>query len=151
MHPQRYETWKPSPIAKSRLAKRRSRFISKIDATPLGAVYVGILWCLTPVGPVLDLPTHAVDLVRSGHAVPMPGALRDDATIVGLTRDGSIFVGNRQVQLADLAGQVSASLSRGSQRKICLEADARARYGDVKAVIESRKRTGMESISLLTY
>jgi len=43
--------WKPSKIAKSRIAKRRSMFIHRMDATCLAAVYIAILFILTPVTP----------------------------------------------------------------------------------------------------
>ena len=80
----------------------------------------------------------------------MPGAHREDATIVTVTRDGNVFVGNTQVQLADLPSQIAKSLAQGGEPKGHLEADARAKYGDVKAVMECMKGAGIENIGLIT-
>jgi len=142
--------WKPSEIAKSRIAKRRTMLIHGMDATSLAPVYMAILWLIMPWTPHYHPKSKPVDLPTVKHSVPMPGALREDATIVSVTRDGNVFVGNTQVQLSDLPGQITKSLAQGGERKIYLKADARARYGDVKAVIEVIKKTGMEKIALIT-
>ena len=80
----------------------------------------------------------------------MPGARREDATIVTVTRDGNVFLGNTQVQLPDLPSQITKSLAQGGERKVYLKADARARYVDVKALIEMLKKTGIQNVGLLT-
>jgi len=141
--------WKPSEIAKSRIAKRRSMFIHGMDATCLAAVYIAILFILTPLTPQHP-GNKPVDLPTVKHSVPMPGAHREGATIVTVTRDGNVFVGNTQVQLADLPSQIAKSLAQGGERKGYLKADARAKYGDVKAVIECIKGAGIENIGLIT-
>jgi biopolymer transport protein ExbD len=80
----------------------------------------------------------------------MPGARREDATIVTVTRDGNVFLGNTQVQLPDLPNQIEKSLAQGGERKVYLKADARTRYVDVRAVIEVLKKPGIENIALIT-
>jgi len=62
----------------------------------------------------------------------------------------NVFVANTQVQLADLPSQIAKSLAQGGERKIYLKADARAKYGDVKAVIECIKAAGIENIGLIS-
>lgn len=64
--------WKPSEIAKSRIAKRRSMFIHGMDATCLAAVYIAILFILTPLTPQHP-GNKPVDLPTVKHSVPMPG------------------------------------------------------------------------------
>jgi biopolymer transport protein ExbD len=76
-----------------------------------------------------------MDLPTVKHSVPMLGAQREGATIVAVTRDGNVFVGNTQVQLADLPSQIVKSPAQGGERKGYLKADAGAKYGEVKAVI----------------
>jgi len=101
------------------MAKRRSRFIYKMDATCLAAVYIAILWLLMPTS-VIDLGRAPVTLARVKHSGPMPGAHREDATIVTVTQDGNVFLGNTQVQLQDLLGQIAKALAQGGERKIYL-------------------------------
>jgi hypothetical protein len=38
-----------------------------------------------------DLPRNCVDLTETHHAIPMPGAGREDAMRVGITRDGKVY------------------------------------------------------------
>jgi biopolymer transport protein ExbD len=96
--------------------ERRSIFIHGMDPTCLAAVYIAILFILTP-----SMPQHPgnkpVDLATVKHSVPMLGAHREDATIVTVTRDGNVFVGNTQVQLADVPSQIAKSLAQGGARK----------------------------------
>ena len=92
---------------------------------------------------------QVVDLAVVKHAVAMPGALREDALIVSVTRDGNVFFGNSQVQLSDLPELVLKSMNKDVERKIYLKADARAQYGGVKAVLEALKKTGIENIALM--
>ena len=127
----------------------RSMFIHGMDATCHAAVYIAILCILTPLTPQHP-GNKPVDLPKVKHSEPMPGAHREDATIVTVTRDGNVFVGNTQVQLADLPSQIAKSLAQGGERKGYLKANARAKYGDVKAVIECTKGAGMENIRLIT-
>jgi hypothetical protein len=68
-------------------------FIHGMDATCLAAVYIAIFWLLFPT--TLHYHTNRpVDLARVQHSVPLPGAHREDATIVIVTRDGNVFVGD---------------------------------------------------------
>lgn len=146
------QSWKPSKIAKDRIAKRRSTYVYKMDATCLAAVYIAILFLLMPWTPHTSYgryPRRPVDLAVVKHAVPMPGALREDALIVSVTRDGGVYFGNLRVQLADLPEQVLKSMNKDVERKIYLVADARAKYGDVKAVLEILKKTGIENVALI--
>jgi biopolymer transport protein ExbD len=115
--------WKPMEIAKSRIAQRRSMFIHGMDATCLAAVYIAILFILTPLTPQhpgnkpMDLPTVK-------HSLPMLGAHRAGATTVTVTRDANVFVENTQAQLADLPSQIAKSPAQGGERKGYLKADA---------------------------
>ena len=138
-----FQSWKPSKIAKERIAKRRSTYIYKMDATCLAAVYMAILWLIMPLTPHSQPRSKPVDLAVAKHAVSMPGALREDALIVSVTRDGSVYFGNTQVQVSDLPGQILKSMNKDVERRIYLKADARAKYGDVKAVLETLKKTGI--------
>ena len=124
-------------------------FIHGMDATCLAAVYIAILWLLMPTS-VVDLGRSPITPARVKHSVLMLGAHREDATIVTVTRDGNVFVANTQVQPADLPSQIAKSLAQGGERKGYLKADARAKYGDVKAVIECIKAAGIENIGLIT-
>jgi biopolymer transport protein TolR len=59
----------------------------------------------------------------------MRAALKEDALIVAVERDGRVFVSRDGTSLADLPGKIREGLSRGAQNKVYIKADARAKYG----------------------
>ena len=81
----------------------------------------------------------------------MPGANREDAMQIMLTRDGRIFFGNHQVTVEELPGEIRERVRNGAEERIYLAADARAKYGDVKAVLNEISRVGFERVSFLTH
>ena len=101
-------------------------------------------------GPSPHANLSSVDLARTEHAAPMPGALREDAMHVAVTRDGSIFFGMYQMQYRDLPLAIRDSVRRGSERKVYLKVDTRAMYGDAAVVIDQVRQAGIENIAIIT-
>ncbi len=66
------------------------------------------------------------------------------------TRDGNIFLGNTQIQKADLSGQVKDRISNKLDKTVYLKSDARAKYGDVVAVVDEIRSAGVDQLGLLT-
>ena len=77
-----------------------------------------------------------MDVPRVAHPTAQPDARREDAVWVSITRDGNLFVGKAQVQRADLALWIRGALSAGSSKKLFMNVDARAKYGNVKIVLD---------------
>ena len=73
----------------------------------------------------------------------MPGALREDAMLISVTRDGNIFFGTHRIRSSDLPASIRESVRRGSERKVYLKVDARAKYGDAAAVIDEIRLVGI--------
>ena len=98
------------------------------------------------------LHTHGthIDFPRTDHAKPMPGSLREDTMLVAVTRDGNIFFGNIQIRPSELPGSIRESLRSGSERKVYLKVDARAKYGDAEVVINQVREAGIENIGIFT-
>ena len=92
----------------------------------------------------------AMDLPRTAHASLLPAALREDTMLVTVTRDGNIFFGNMQIRPSELPGSIHESLRRGSERKVYLKVDARAKYGDAEVVINQVREAGIENIGIFT-
>jgi biopolymer transport protein ExbD len=87
--------------------------IHGMDATCLAAVNIAALFILMPLTPQHS-GNNPVDLPTVKHLVPMPGA------IVTVTRDGNVFVGNTQVQLADLPSQIAKSRPKEANERVIL-------------------------------
>ena len=99
--------------------------------------------------PVFDGQRIGVDYSLVNHAKPMPGALREDAMVVALSRDGSLFFGNNKVVPEDLPDFIRTASASGSERKIYFKADARAKYGDVKEALRQVSSSGIQDVAIL--
>jgi biopolymer transport protein ExbD len=69
--------------------------------------------------------------------------------IAAVTRDSHIYFGAEQVTSAELPTKIREHLSRGSERRVYIKADARARYGTVKEVLKATQSAGVEQVSFL--
>jgi biopolymer transport protein ExbD/biopolymer transport protein TolR len=102
----------------------------------------------------MTVPTHhygvSADLPRVWHPVSMPGALRDDAMKVSILRDGQVYFCNERVWSDDLGRRIQDRLKdRSVERKVYITADARARYGTVKAVLDGVRSAGILRVAFL--
>jgi biopolymer transport protein ExbD len=89
-------------------------------------------------------------LPQSHHAKPLPGANREDALRLNLMRDGMLYLEYERVSMTDLPAVLRERVKNGSERKVYLSIDARARYGDTKAVLNQIRVAGIENVSILT-
>jgi biopolymer transport protein ExbD len=137
----------PSRRAIERANRRRTRFLSQPDFSPL------IVIALLLITIFLVQPTgyhgSGVDMVRLKNAHNEPGAGKDDAPIITVSRDGRIYYGRTQVQLPQLREQVRGALSTSFDKKIFLRPDARARNGDVNVVIDELRVGGVTNVGIL--
>jgi biopolymer transport protein ExbD len=80
-------------------------------------------------------PHHGVsaDLPEVTHAVSMPGALREDAMKITITRDGRAWFGTDPIYLGeDLSAKIRRRLEDHMiERKVYITADMRAHWGSV--------------------
>jgi biopolymer transport protein ExbD len=90
-----------------------------------------------------------VDVTASAHAVSLPGATREDAMRILVTRDGAIYFGHQESRAVDIAGQVREKMRGGSERRAYLFVDQRTRYGDVEPVIDAIRAGGVRNLSFV--
>ena len=131
-------------------AKEKNSLYCRIDVWGFVSVMLALLFLLMPNG-YHDLPRYSVDLAETRHAIPMPGAAREDAMRISITRDGKFFFRNHQVALDDLPDEIRDGLRNGAERKIYLAVDARAKYGDVPHILNEIRHAGVEKVSFLTW
>ena len=137
------QTWKPK--------RRPSHLLNGIDFWAFPAVQVALLMVfmagmMTPHRPVR--PT--VDLTRTSNAKSLPSAGKEDAIIIAITRDGDVFFRNLQVRVQDLNGHIRQAVRDGAEPKIYIKADARAKYGDVAAVVQAVRGSEVHNFAFLT-
>jgi len=125
------------------------RAMTDINVTPLVDVMLVLLIIFMVVTPLLtkDVP---VDMAAAANPREMLDADKDDAIVVAITRDGRIFIGNTQMQKEDLTGQVKDRISSRLDKTVYVKSDARAKYGDVVAVVDEIRSAGVDQLGLLT-
>lgn len=92
----------------------------------------------------------SVELPVTSNAVPIPEADREDALIVSVTDDGSVYFGVDPISPAALAEKVRDGLSNRTERKLYIKADARTPYANVVKVLDAIRTAGVEAANLLT-
>ena len=119
------------------------------NVIPMADIMLVLLIIFMVVTPMLQ-KGKSVDLARTDTAKDMQDADKDDAIVVAVTRDGNIFLGNNQIQKADLQGQVKDRIANKQDKTVFLKSDARAKYGDVVAVVDEIRSAGVDQLGLLT-
>jgi len=139
------EQWRPSTALK----KRRSNYFFQVDVTGVAGIFFVFVFVFLAMIVIPERPRPAVDLAPAFHATAMPAALKEDALIVTVTRDATIFFKNHRVVFDELPQLLRQGYQSGSERKVFLVADARAKYRDVAAVVSTVRQAGIEKISLI--
>ncbi|HSC45296.1 MAG TPA: biopolymer transporter ExbD [Candidatus Acidoferrum sp.] len=119
------------------------------NVIPMADIMLVLLIIFMVVTPMLQKGKQ-VDMARTDTAKDMQDADKDDAVVVAVTRDGNIFLGNNQIQKADLSGQVKDRIANKNDKTVFLKSDARAKYGDVVAVVDEIRSAGVDQLGLLT-
>jgi biopolymer transport protein TolR len=132
---------------------RRSGLICNIDVTAFASVMFVLLYMFMfmsqPHGMYSQNHWPPVDAARVGHLISMRGADREDALVVGITRYGQVFFRADPVSVDQLSGKIREGVRQGAERKVYIRADARAKYGWVKEVLDSVQSSGVEKIGFL--
>jgi biopolymer transport protein ExbD len=92
----------------------------------------------------------SVELPVTSNAIPAPDADLEDAFIVTVTDDGSVYVGISLTTTAALAERVKGGLSNRTEKKLYIKADARTPYASVARVLDALRTAGVEAPNLLT-
>jgi biopolymer transport protein TolR len=91
-----------------------------------------------------------VQLPSTASATAMPDADQENALIVSVTSDGSVYVGASRVGPAALAETVKSALLDRTEKKLYIKADARASYANVIKVMDAVRASGAKSLGFIT-
>ena len=123
---------------------------SNINVTPMVDVMLVLLIIFMVITPMLQNKV-VIDMAAVVNPVAMPDADKDDAIVVAITRDGSVFLGQNKTSLDVLGTQVREKMADSPGTKtIFIRADARAEYLQVENAIDAVRTTGVEDVGLLT-
>src|SRR6266436_3715762 len=123
--------------------------MSSPNVIPMADIMLVLLIIFMVVTPMLQ-KTLPVDLARTENAHDMQDADKDDAIIVAITRDGTIYLKNTKMAKEDLTGQIKDLISNRLDKTVYVKSDARAKYGDVVAVVDEIRSAGVDQLGLPT-
>jgi len=123
--------------------------VSDINVTPLVDVMLVLLIIFMVITPMLQKGV-SVDLARVNNPHPMAAADKEDATVLAITRDGKIYLGSDTITLDKITTQVKDRVADKLDKTVYVKSDARAKYGDVVAVVDAVRAAGVDSLGLLT-
>jgi biopolymer transport protein ExbD len=139
--------WAPSKAAALRAAKRRPSVYPAIDLMP----FVGVFFVLLII--FMLIPTShggvSVDLPKARNAKLQPGAVREDAIRIAVARDGHCFFRSTTAEPEALPDLIRTAIRDGSERKVYLSADSRARNGSVEVIVDQIRLAGITRIAIL--
>jgi biopolymer transport protein TolR len=133
------------------LAKRNeaANVSSDINVTPMVDVMLVLLIIFMVVTPMLQHGV-TVDMAKVNNPEAMPDADKEDALLVAVMRDGSVFFGTDKIAPADLTQKIKDRLANRTDKRVFLKADARARFGSVVEVVDNVRAAGVDQLGLLT-
>ena len=129
--------------------KKKVGAINDINVTPMVDVMLVLLIIFMVITPMLSKGV-SVDLAMTRNPIAMDEADKEDAVLVAITRDGSVFLGRTRTEGSDLGTQVSDVVSNRIDKTVYVKADARTRYERVVEVVNILRTGGVDQVGLLT-
>jgi biopolymer transport protein ExbD/biopolymer transport protein TolR len=119
------------------------------NVIPMADIMLVLLIIFMVVTPMLQKGV-SVDMASVNDPRDMQDADKDDAIIVAVTRDGTLYLGNTKINKEDITGQIKDRIANKLDKTVYVKSDARAKYGDVVAVVDEIRSAGVDSLGLLT-
>lgn len=129
--------------------KKAAGAIVDINVTPMVDVMLVLLIIFMVITPMLSKGV-SVDLVQTRNPIAMDAADKEDAVVVAITREGSVFLGRSRVEAEQLGTEVSDILGNRIDKTVYVKSDARARYERVVEVVNILRAAGCDQVGLLT-
>ena len=136
-----------------RTHSKSAKLICRIDVTALAGVMFALVAMFLLPARFVHAPNDAahvgVDLAKTSHSRDLQGALREDALLVAVLRDGRIWFDRNQITPERLPSAIRERVSHGSEQKVYIRADRRTKYGTVLEVLSSIRSAGIDNVAFL--
>jgi biopolymer transport protein ExbD len=129
--------------------KKKMGAMADINVTPMVDVMLVLLIIFMVITPMLSKGV-SVDLAMTRNPIAMDEADKEDAVLVAITREGSVFLGRSRIEEKELGTQVGDIVSNRIDKTVYVKADARARYERVVEVVNILRTGGVDQVGLLT-
>jgi len=123
--------------------------MSAPNVIPMADIMLVLLIIFMVVTPMLQKGV-SVDMAKVNNPTDLQAADKDDAIIVAVTRDGVIYLGSTKTPRDQITALIRDRISSRIDKTVFVKSDARARYGDVVALIDEVRAAGVDNLGLLT-
>src|SRR6266853_1030675 len=110
---------------------------SNINVTPMVDVMLVLLIIFMVITPMLQHGV-SVDMAKVNNPESMPDADKEDALLVSVMRDGTVYFGTDTLPADQLTGKVKDRLASRMDKRVFVKAGARARRGSGPTGIADR-------------
>ena len=129
--------------------KKAPPVVSDINVTPMVDVMLVLLIIFMVITPMLQKGI-SVDMAKVNNPTPMQDADKEDALLVSVMRDGTVYFGADKITPDSLTGKVKDRLTNRTNKIVYVKADARAHFGNVVQVVDGVRAAGVDDLGLLT-
>jgi biopolymer transport protein ExbD len=119
------------------------------NVIPMADIMLVLLIIFMVVTPMLQKGV-SVDMAKADNAQDMKDADKDDAIIIAVTHDGTLYLGSTKIQLDEITGKVKDLISNRLDKTVFVRSDSRAKYGDVVKAVDEVRSAGVDHLGLLT-
>ena len=123
--------------------------VSAPNVIPMADIMLVLLIIFMVITPMMQ-KGMTVDMAKVANPEDLPNADKDDAVIVGVSRDGAIYLGNTKTDISTISGQVADLIAGRLDKTVFIKSDSRAKYGDVVKLVDEVRSAGVDNVGLLT-
>jgi biopolymer transport protein ExbD len=116
---------------------------------PMADIMLVLLIIFMVVTPMIQKGA-SVERATVDNPKDMQDADKEDALVIAVTKDGSIFMGSNKIAQDQLTTTLKEKLSQRSDKTVFLNSDRAAKYGRVVAVVDEIRAAGVDQLGLLT-
>lgn len=123
--------------------------MSEPNVIPMADIMLVLLIIMMVITPMLQKGV-SVNMAKVNSPVDMPDADKDDAILLSITRDGTIYLRQTKIDLSQVTSKVKDEVSNRLNKVVFIKSDSRTKYGDVVTVVDDVRAAGVEQLGLLT-
>jgi biopolymer transport protein ExbD/biopolymer transport protein TolR len=123
--------------------------MSSPNVIPMADIMLVLLIVFMVITPMLQKGV-TVEMAQVSDPRDMHDADKDDAVIVSVTRDDSIYLGNTKITKEQITDNVKDRIANKLDKTVYVKSDARAKYGTVVGVVDEIRSAGVDQLGLLT-
>jgi biopolymer transport protein ExbD/biopolymer transport protein TolR len=123
--------------------------IASPNVIPMADIMLVLLIIFMVVMPMVNRDAR-VNLAEVANPVDMPNADKDDAVVVAISSDGTVFLGNNVTPMEEISSRVRDRISSRLDKTVYIKSDARTKYGDVVRLVDQVRNSGVDNVGLLT-